>query len=440
MKRLLLVVILTFSGIIGSFVSPFFGLCVYIWFAYMRAQEWAWGADWFIAMRPSLLLALCLILGTLMHGEKIFRGSKISRLLLLLWVFFLISFLDPVNKAQAAFWFDYITKVLIIGFVITGHVVTKRRLVTVIMMLCVSVGFFGGKCGLFAMLKGGAKIMQGPGGMYLDNNTFALAFVMALPFLYFGHDLITDIRYLWFKKGFRVIFFLTILAIIFTYSRGGFLGLAVVMVLINIRSKKKFTTWIFMGFLGIIILAFFIPEEYKERINTIFVEDESERDSSSASRLHFWRVAFKMAADNPFTGVGLGCYPSAYNDYDFLYGEYGRGRAVHNSFLEMLTNNGYPAFIIFLWLFFISIRICMKMRRAAKYRKDLTWIVSIANMFEISLYGFAASGMFVSLAYADLLYHEFCLIAAFELIAKRYLAKKPEKVEKTEIETTPLPV
>ncbi len=390
-------------------------------------------------MRPSLTLAICVIISTLMKGEKLFRGSKISRLLVLLWILLLISFLDPVDKTTSTMWFDYISKVLIIGFLITGLVVTKKRLVALLVTICVTIGFYGGKCGLWAVLKGGGKILQGPGGMYQDNNTFALAFVMLLPLLYFTHDLITDVRYLWFKKGFRVIFFFTILATIFTYSRGGFLGLVVVGLMINVRSKKKITTWIFMGLLGLTVLTLFIPEEYKERISTIFVENEEERDTSSASRLHFWKVAIVMVNDNPLTGVGLNCYKSAYNQYDFLYGRYGKNRAVHNSFLEFLADNGYPAFLIFCLLFFISIRTCMKLRKAAYKRSDLQWIVSISNMLEISLWGFCVSGMFVSLAYADLLYHEFCIVAAFEQIAKRHLSMSTEiKKEQPELEQKPL--
>ncbi len=440
MKRLLLVILLTFSGYFGSFFSPFYGLCIYLWFAYIRAQEWAWGANWFIAMRPSLTLAICVALGALMRGEKLYRGSTITRLLILLWIFLLISFLDPVHKGNAAFWFDYVTKVIVTGFFITGLVITKKRLIGLLVTLCMSIGFYGGKCGLWAILKGGAKILQGPGGMYQDNNTFALAFVMLLPLLYFTHDLITNARYLWFKKGFRLIFFFTLLAVIFTYSRGGFLGLVVVVTMINIRSKKKFTTWIFMGILALIIGLFFIPQEYKDRLNTIFVDEGEEREASSASRLHFWKVAIDMVNDNPITGVGPGCYNAAYNKYDFLDGEYGTSRAVHSSLFQFLTNNGYPAFIIFCMLIFISIRTCMRIRKAAYRRKDLSWIVSVANMLEISIWGYCVSGLFVSMAYADLLYHEFCIVAAFELIARQHLSKKKEeKKEEVIVEQKILP-
>ena len=106
MLRMLLVVNVTFSGIFGAFIVPFYGLCIYLWFAYMRAQEWARNIGWFNSLRPSLLLALCVIMGCIIHQKKLFRLSLHSILMLAFWFWFSLCHFNSINKAASGFWFD----------------------------------------------------------------------------------------------------------------------------------------------------------------------------------------------------------------------------------------------------------------------------------------------------------------------------------------------
>ena len=421
MKRTIFVVLLTFSGIFGAFVSPFYGLCIYLWFAYMRPLEWMWGSYWFGAMRPSFCLASAVIISGWMHQEKLFLRSKITLLAALLLGWMIVGYFFAVNQPRAFFWLDIMTKMFILGFVLSGMVNSKQRLTAVIMVLVATLGFYGVKCGLYGIIHPGAKIMQGPGGMLKDNNTFALAFNMILPFMYFAADLVTDKRY---KLLLRGVFFLTILSVIFTYSRGGFLGLCVVIVAILIRGKKKLLPLFFLGTIVLVITTMVIPERYVRRISTIFASEEN-RDESTSGRLHFWRVALIMVNDNPVFGVGTGCYPRAYNRYDFSKGEYGYSRAVHNSFCQILANHGYPGLGLFLLLIFLSAMTCRRIRKLVRGRKDLRWASSCANMFEISFVAYCISGFFLSMGYADLIYHLFFLVAAFEAVARHHWQNNP---------------
>ena len=429
MKRLLIAIILTFSGIIGAFINPFYGLMIYIWFAYMRAQEWAWGAGWFISMRPSLVLAICVLLGALMNGEKIFRKDKVNFLLLIFLITAFISYIYAVNSKVAYHWLDYLTKMLILGFCMSGLINTKERLFKAVLVILLSVGYYSGKCGLYGLIHPGAKILAGPGGAYADSNTFAVIFVMGLPLIFFSYDLVTKRKYKWFKRFLRILFFLSILGIVFTYSRGGFLGLAAVILAINLRSKRKFKTIPLILIGSIIIVLFVVPDEYKERVSTINDSSE-ERDDSAGSRIHFWKIAIKMSKEHFFTGVGLGCYPSLYDTYDFSGGYYGTRRAVHSSYFQVMTNVGYIGFAIYMFLIYKSLRVCARLRKRVKSRGDLKWVVSFANMFEISIIGFCVSGAFVSIAYCDLIFHLFVLVASLEYVANRYIALPPPTQKK----------
>ena len=82
------------------------------------------------------------------------------------------------------------------------------------------MGFYGVKNALFYLAGGGTIV--GPGGMLKDNNDFALAMVMNLPFLWYLSGDVEDLPWGRFLKWFlRWAFFMTGLTIMSTGSRGG---------------------------------------------------------------------------------------------------------------------------------------------------------------------------------------------------------------------------
>lgn len=430
MIRLMLVVNITLSGILGSFLVPFYGLCVYLWFAYIRAQEWARNVGWFNSLRPSLLIAICVIMGCFIHRKKMFRLNLLSILLMLFWFWFTICHFNSINRVASGFWFDFMNKLMISGCLILGLVNTKQKIMYVFIPFILSLGFYSSKSGLFGLLHPGAKIAQGPGGMLTDNNCFAMAFNMIIPFIFFS------IRFYSFKVlklGLMFLYYLSIFGVVFTYSRGGFLGLCVVIAILQLKAKRNIFLLIFgAAFIGVIVFLS-VPESYKERISTIFVSSE-DRDKSSGGRLHFWKVAIIIANDNPIFGIGPGCFEIAYPRYDFSKGKFGKRKAVHSSYFQMLSNNGYPGLLLFLSLICISIYTCINLRWKVRNRRDLEWVTHCANTFEVSIIAYCVSGAFLSMAYADLIYHLFFLVVALDKTTSKYL-NNPLIVQTKDVES-----
>ncbi|WP_261344008.1 putative O-glycosylation ligase, exosortase A system-associated [Candidatus Uabimicrobium amorphum] len=414
---MLLVVNVTMSGVLGSFIVPFYGLCVYIWFAYIRAQEWARNVGWFMSLRPSLLIALCIIMGCIIHKKKIFRLHVISVLLMLFWFWISICHFNSINRFASGFWMDFMNKLMISGCLIIGLVNTKRKMMYIFIPFVLSIGFYSSKSGLFGIIHPGAKIAQGPGGMMKDNNSFAMAFNMILPFVFFAGRLYS---FKVLKLGLTFLFYLSIFGVVFTYSRGGFLGLVAVVILLQLKAKRNIFILVFGAlFIGVIVFVS-VPEAYKKRILTIFSSEEK-RDKSAGSRLHFWKVAVIIANDNPIFGVGPGCFEVAYPRYDFSKGKFGKRKAVHSCYFQMLSNNGYPGLILFLLLIFTSLLTCIYIRWKVRKRRDLEWVTYCSNTFEVSIIAYCISGAFLSMAYADLIYHLFFLVVALHKTASKYL-------------------
>src|SRR4030095_9075766 len=101
------------------------------------------------------------------------------------------------------------------------------------------------------------------------------------------------------RRAFFVAVPLTVLSIGATFSRRGFLSVAVVTAILVWRSRNR-VVGIVIGILLAIIVFIAMPQSYKQRLMTL---KNPQAESSAAGRLRAWGVATNMAKDNPFFGV-----------------------------------------------------------------------------------------------------------------------------------------
>jgi O-antigen ligase len=193
-----------------------------------------------------------------------------------------------------------------------------------------------------------------------DANYFAAALLIWIQFAFF-----------WFirknaKNKFTILLSLITMsmAVIFSYSRGAWLGLAFmffldfVMFLIYLQKlssmadlkKVAFSIFIISVLAGGVFATFVSLQERMESVST--------EKNLGAGRVSVWNDAIIIVKDNPITGVGL-------NNYK-LYTLHNRsglkapGSAVHNVFLNILVETGIFGFLIyifFLGTIFVKFRI-----------------------------------------------------------------------------------
>jgi O-antigen ligase len=150
-------------------------------------------------------------------------------------------------------------------------------------------------------------------------------------------------------------------------------------------------------------------------------EDE-ELDQSAQSRVHFWRVAVRMAADRPFLGVGFLRFAQAYPQYDTLEGSYGRHRAVHSAWFAALAETGVVGFLWFGSMLVGAIVSCWRVRRLAQHNPDLAELSTFAAGLNTAFMTFIVGATFVTLTYSDLLWHMMTLAFLLHRIAKAEVA------------------
>lgn len=160
-------------------------------------------------------------------------------------------------------------------------------------------------------------------------------------------------------------------------------------------------------------------------------------DTSSRSRVHFWRVAILMANEKPLTGVGYNGYNLSYNDYDFSYGVYGSARSVHSSWFGVLAELGYTGLVLFVANIVLALAACRRARRLAARDPAFQQVGHYAVAIEASLIVFIIGGSFVPSQYVEILWHFFGLSAAIYTLAQRREIELEEEALRARVAPAP---
>ncbi|MGF1762262.1 O-antigen ligase family protein [Aliivibrio kagoshimensis] len=147
---------------------------------------------------------------------------------------------------------------------------------------------------------------------------------------------------------------LILLAILATQSRGGMLGILAVFAVFAYRNIKSKALLISLGM--VVAAGMFVMAQMSER--SFGGNTEVGVDESSMGRLYAWQAAFRMAVDNPLTGVGIDNF---YYNY-FYYSAHwdGLNHAVHSTWFGILAETGFLGLLVFIYLIAVLISSCRR--------------------------------------------------------------------------------
>lgn len=418
--RDLIVLAIVFGSLPFCFFRPHIGILVFSWLAYMNPHRLSWGAAFHFPVANYVGLAL--LLGVpFAKDRQSFPVRRESVLLVLLWLLFTLTSATSVYPESAWRHWELVSKILLITMVTIVFFQDRVRLKWLLLTISLSVGFFGVKGAVFAIITGGAHRVYGPLGTFLeDNNDLALALVMVLPILYFLALQQKTRIYRWSLFATTA---MCAAAIVFTYSRGGFLGLAAVAGVFLLRTKHRVLAILLL--LALVATAYtVVPEKWFERMGTI---SEFEEDRSALGRINAWGFAWNLALDRPFTGGGFNCFtPGLFLSYAPEPWDY---HDAHSVYFELLAEHGFPATIVFLVLIFSILLRMRRLKRRFVEAEETRWIAQYAEMLTMSFVGYLVCGAFLGRAYFDLMYQ---LVAV--AIVLLTLADREEERQRVEAE------
>ncbi len=186
-------------------------------------------------------------------------------------------------------------------------------------------------------------------GIGFDDHFYRLTF----PFLdpnYIGAALsfifLTTLS-VWSKKSSKTLLFLTLIALVLTFSRAGYLSLFFGLAFLFITSAKtrKILLPLSLVFVALVVLA---PKPFGEGVNLL-------RTFSISSRLHNYQQGFELSLKNPFTGLGFNTLSTHQNTVTDTISRSSAG--LDNSFLFVLSTTRILGLSAYLYLLYSLFRL-----------------------------------------------------------------------------------
>ena len=399
--------------------DPYIGVLVWNLFAFLSPHRYTWAFA--SNFRFSLVIAVSTLVSFLLykgHKRIPWRGPIVLMVLLSCWVS--ITTLLALNPTGASQEWQRFSKIILMILLALALIDSRQKLDGLIWIICVSLGFFGFKGGLFTLAHGGIYSVGGPPGSFIEgNNEIAFALIMCLPLMRY---LQLNATKLYVKIGLSTVMLLSAVSIVGSYSRGAFLAGAAMVCVLWLRSRRR------LGLFVVLILLIpamftFMPEKWHERMGTI---QNYEQDGSAMGRINAWRCAWNLANDNPIFGGGARAFTRA------VFYRYAPNpediHDVHSIYFEMLAEQGFVGLVIFLAIGIITLWHAQQIRKMAKDNASLRWAHDLASMCQVTIVGYAVGGAFLGLAYWDLPYTVGAIVTLTSVFVERELAD--EEIER----------
>ncbi|HEX5720327.1 MAG TPA: DUF5935 domain-containing protein, partial [Thermoanaerobaculia bacterium] len=222
--RDLIVLAIVFATLPVIVFRPYFGLLTYSWLAYMRPQDMTFGMSRWLPLSQWVALAMLVGILVTLGRERLITIKLQTVLLFLLVLWISLTVMTAVLPEMSKEVYGHYWKGIAIALLTTGLVRDKERFRLLYLLIPFSIGFLGAKRGLVGLMRGGIQYNDGPGGLMSDNNSFALMLNMMLPLLV---GIATTDERRWVRITAASMAALCVPTILFTFSRGGLLALAV---------------------------------------------------------------------------------------------------------------------------------------------------------------------------------------------------------------------
>jgi hypothetical protein len=403
----------------ASLQGAFFWLSAFYVVYCARPEDWIPGLKYLPLAKISGTFALVGLLTSAGKTKRSLRDlPKEAKYLAVMMVFLIAAaLLSPVWKGGAFFkTFDF-AKVLI-AWALTFVVITNfERLKKIIFIQSASVVVIV----LISIIKGrNTPRLEGViGGIYSNPNDLAFAIVLSLPFcvafMLQSRSVITKLIWIFSMLAMCAALFMTA-------SRGGFVTLVVTATvgLWHFGVKGRRFHLIVAAALVAVVVGFAAGGRLKDRFFAISGEELNNGIDVSAHGSYEQRrllmiLAIQGVEHYPF-GIGMGNFAN----YS------GTWREVHVSYLQILVEGGFGAFICYMLFFSTGFRNLKQLRRLPGYDKETELF---ARALHSSLVGFAVGALFAPEAYQFFPYFAVAYTSVLLAIAREKETEPKESVE-----------
>lgn len=426
--RDILVMTIIFGALPFVLRWPYIGVLLWSWISYMNPHRLTWGFayDFPVAAVVGATLLVSLVFS---REPKRIPWTPLTAVWIVFVLWMCLTTVFALVPEDAHEQLSKVLKIQLVAFITLMLMTTKKRLDALVWVMVLSLGFYGVKGGLFALLTGGNYKIWGPEDSFIGgNNEIGLALVMTVPLMYY---LKLSSERPWVRRALLVGMLLTALTILATYSRSAFLAAGSMVVVLVLKSGRKFAFLTSVA-IAIPILVTFMPGEWWERMASI---KDYQQDASAMGRINAWSFAYNLAQDRPLVGGGFEAFtPELFSKYAPIPTDF---HDAHSIYFEILGEHGFAALLLFLLLGFLAFRAGTWIIKTTPDRLELKWHRELAAMTQVSLVGYAVGGAFLGLAYFDFYYHVLALMVLNRsLLEKALYADAPKALDKMRFVST----
>ena len=382
----------------------FVGLFLFSVVLYVRPYELIPALSSFMSMAfytGVVTLAIYCFTQLSIEGNLTARPKEVN-LVLLFGLAAILSMPLAVSIADAWMTFsEMLIKTILIFIVIVNVVRTERRLkLLLLLVLAVSIylsvnAINDYRLGLFqvgAIENNTLRITGRIKGLFENSNDLAMHLVSMIPIAIAlalsGRGPLRKLIYL----GAAAVM---VGAVIVTFSRGGFIGL-VAMALVLVRRlgrKNRVATTTALVFAVILFVAF-APGAYSSRLSTIF-NSSADLTESSSQRTEILKRSVWVALRYPLFGVGIGNF----------YHKSPRNLVSHNSYTQVASEMGLAAMVVYILFQVHPIRRLRLIENESYAKRDRARFYYLSIGLQAALVGFMTSSFFGSVAYHWYVYY-----------------------------------
>ena len=308
--------------------------------------------DFFLGPQFVDLLLAGVILGLILRGKPAITKNSLSMFILSFALFLYLSLWEGsfimgaplplwITDSRFSDWKNYV-EMFVLALVTAATIREKTQVRILIVVMCLSVLVVNRN---YYSVLAGRNLSQysddvRDAGMlgYAGVNGFA-AFQAMFASLLLG--LYVAAKNLLVKFGLLAMLATCVYCLLFSFSRGGYVGLLVGVITVGALQSKKYLVFALLLVIGWQVA---LPDSVQQRI--AMTKDSGsasgQLDSSSEERIALWKDALSLFARNPLTGTGLGTYADM--------GRVGPYRDTHNYYVKVLVETGAVGLFLFLLL------------------------------------------------------------------------------------------
>lgn len=339
------------------------------------------------------LVFLVLASGSLKYINEVFRNKKVF-FILFFGVVALVSITYAKNQAQSFHFLITLWLSIILYFTLIMMMRDSKslRVATLAILTGCVISIFSPLLFGFGEILSNASLER-YGGLWGDQNEFAAVLLVLIP-ISIAQFYTSNTRF--YKILFASYFVILLIGLVLTYSRGGFLAFALMLVLAMFKfvSGKNRVKILAIAIpciiIGFAVLYFTVADQFISRMETLKILEsrESVRTEGSLNLRYYYyfELAPQIFAEHPIFGVGYRDFIS-HNIYKQIS---------HNTYLEVLTGTGLLGFIPFMTILFLTWKELRKVGGIIARNKDQLYIKIYANSLELGFLGFLVAGCFIS--------------------------------------------